>query len=180
MKRKFIKGVLYEVMSDKLDKSLVDDLSYNSDIKIEKSGVDIKEKIKQDLVKKIMCRDALLISIEILATQIGVVPGDEIDEYQTKGLRDKLSSPPRRYSWDQIRSTSIKSDKQPIVYGSINSESESKSISDENPFMVKYNEKVYKFIESSVDCFLLKTIIDNIIDTKTYSLNIQLATKLGF
>jgi hypothetical protein len=147
--REDIKSVKFTV-DQGVEKSIQSELTYESSIKIDKTGKEIKEKLKLIILDNIVKKNKIFNVLDNLVQITGELPNCTLDEYELKGFRKKLTVIPYKYN-DQ---------------------------SDVNKH--KYNNILREYIDLSVDCIVIKTIIDNIIENKDYQMNAALAAKLGF
>lgn len=161
--REDIKSVKYRI-DQAIQKSIASELNYESSVKIEKTGGEIKEKLKQIILDSVINKNRLFSELDQLVQNIGESPTQKLDEYELKGFRKRLTVIPYKYDYGQIYSN------QPVA---------DISYQDNNP-KCKYNNLLREYIDLSVDCIVIKTVIDNINDTKKYSLNVDLTAKLGF
>jgi hypothetical protein len=181
MNREDLKSMNFIVKDKKgeLRKSLSDDLGYSSDFKLDKTGYEIKEKLKLSLLERIFNKNLLLKQLQECSDIIGIPPMGTLDNHMFRGLRHKLQYIPHKYSYDQIYpkvSNEPSEVNEPLA-------TEKPPVEDQNPSkdkMREYNKKLNKYTELSVDCVYLKSIIDNISEKKVYSLNPAMIIKLGF
>ena len=160
MNREDIKSIK-AIVENAIEKSVTEDLVYESSMKVQAKGSELKDKLKAYLIELVLDKDTTFKEMQELADSIGIMPSGVLDAWELKGLRSKLSKIPFKYSHSQIY-TNERDD----AYGY-------------QP-MKDYNSKLAKFIDLSIECLFLRVTINNIKDDKSYQLSVQLATKLGF
>jgi hypothetical protein len=167
MNKEDIKSIFFLSNKNDIEKGLADDFQYNSDMKIDKKGSEIKESIKKILISYSLKKEIINSGLEQLIDKIGVQPEESFDNWYIKSYRGNADDLPKRYSYKQAYPNS-----SDVNY--VHSET------DESSLMNKYNHKICEYRDLSTDCLVLKTTYDNLKDDKVYSLNINLAVKLGF
>lgn len=141
-------------MENGINKSVASDLHYESSVKMEKTGAEIKSKLKLIILDSIMLKNKLMLQLDQIVAEVGELPSLPMEEYELKGFRGRLKVVPYKYPYDETyQGVSLKN---------------------------KYNNLLREFIDLSVDCIVLKTVIDNIDVTKGYQLSVDLTSKIGF
>lgn len=156
IEREDLKSVKFTIEKT-FEKGIGQDLSYEG-VKVDKTGKEIKDQLKERLVTLIVEKSHKFNELPVLAEKIIILPSSSLDEWELKGMRERISAIPYKYGYEQIYSDQ----------------------NNPNKDMQHYNNVLNNYIELSVDCLLIKTIIDNIAENKKYQLNIQLASKMGF
>ena len=166
MNREEIKSAKYMIENSDISKSLNYDLRNNL---IVVKGNELKLKLSEFLLNLILEKNNLFRQLEELSNKIGTPPECKLDEYETKGFRNRLQTIPYKYEWSTIYSEqqSQSSDLLPLVK------------SEKSDMMCKYNDMARNYVDLSVDSILVKTIYDNVDEKKIYPLKVEFASKIG-
>jgi hypothetical protein len=178
-KREDLKTLSFVFGDSEIKKSLAEDLNYSENqITIDKSGKEIKEKLKENLMQMAMKRAVMSSKMSECVEKIGIEPKCEFDSYDFRGFEDKFLIIPKKYGWEQMRN---EGDKQPMDSNIVVAEQKVEKVSEEvTDKMREYNNHAFKYLHISIDCMILKTILDNIKDNKEFKLKPTIAAKLGF
>lgn len=171
----------YEILSKKLErmasikfqvieKAVSDDFNYgakeaskdnvSSGIQVSKTGKEIKEALQKEFANAVEQKVHCYTKMDELVKEIGQNPESSFkDDYIINGWEGKIDLP-KKYCYEEIYV-----DNTPV---------------EKSKEMQKYNEHARKFIIHSIECKKLQTLINNIDEKKTFKLNIDLASKLGF
>ena len=166
MNREEIKSMKYMVQNN-ITKSLDYDLRDNL---VEIKGNLLKEKLSAFLVNLLLEKNLKFRELEILSKEIGIPPQQTLDEYETKGFRNRLQTIPYKYDYSVI---------YPQTQDGEIHDQLSPSKHEKADLMCKYNDKVRCYVDLSVDAILIKTIFDSVDDKKVYPLKLQFASKIG-
>lgn len=158
------------------EKAIVDDLSYSDDMRIEKTGKEIKEKLAVEANVIAMEKTAAVVKMQVLVDEIGCLPADRCGDYLIRGFEKHLGEVPRLYSYEQLYPKATV-DSSEVVYDQSTSAVNVKVGVDK---MRAYNNLAEEYIRRSVEAIKLKTMVDNLADSKKIKLNAQLASQLGF
>lgn len=139
-----------KAQEDELRKSIIDD-------HIEKSGLEIKEKLQLELSTIITDKESLVTKMSSLVKSVDSEPEVRVDSRLIKGFENQLENIPKQYSHTQIYSNSEKS----------------------TP-MRKFNQLASDYISKSIEELKFKTTIDNLSDDRVVRLTKSLADQLGF
>lgn len=158
------------LISSNFEKShIVDSLMYNEDMKLQKTGKEIKSQIESVKSTIESEKNVHYQNMEMYKKQVGIEPMDSFDEYDSKGLQDRIGMV-KRYGYDQKYQK-----KEDNIYQQNN------TITPEQvEAMEKYNHCARKYIRCSVDIIVLNTLYKNLSDSKKISLNPKQAALLGF
>lgn len=165
---------------DKIEKSHIEYTFGDSpDFKISKSGKEIKEKLKEMMTyeqQEITNYNSMIYGLK---SRIKDNPeGDAQTEfyYLLDGFEDKVGVlPGQPFTWKQCDCNRVVSDS-----GMENSvSSEEKEIS-QSEMMYQYNEALRKWIGCKREIAMLETMLNNLVDDKSYDLSVKVATTLGF
>ena len=174
------------VNTNDFEKAIVDDLSYSEDFRIEKTGKEVKEKLQAELITIAAEKITFMSQMGALVKTIGCLPNGKSDQWQIKGYEKYLGEVPRQYTYTQIYPTKDNEKAEPMVYP--NEYNPNSFPGDITPVPTKevvdkmreYNQVANNYICRSIDTIKLKTVIDNLSDTKRIKLSPQLAAQLGF
>lgn len=151
--REIIKSVKF-IMENGISKSVAHDLHYESSVKMEKTGAEIKSKLKLTILDSIMSKNKLMGQLDQIVADVCEMPSLPMEDYELKGFRSRLTAVPLKYPYEEnYQGVSLKN---------------------------KYNNLLREYIDLSVDCIILKTVIDNIDVNKSYQLSVDLTSKIGF
>ena len=150
---------------------VVDSLTYNGDIKIEKTGKEIKEQIgslKSSIETK---KNEHYQNMMMYKKQTGIEPMQDMDDYDSKGFGDKITSV-KIYGYDQ---------KYPKQDNNVVYPPQKQGLTiEQKEAMEGYNHCARKYIQCSVDLIVLSTLSKNLSDNKKISLRPKQAALLGF
>jgi len=182
-KREELKTLNFVFGDSEIKKSLAEDLNYSENqITIDKSGKEIKEKLKENLMQMAMKRAVMSSKMSECVEKIGIEPKCEFDSYDFRGFEDKFLIIPKKYGWEQMRNEGNKQPMDSNVVVNVDvAEQKVEKVSEEvTDKMREYNNHAFKYLHISIDCMILKTILDNIKDNKEFKLKPTIAAKLGF
>jgi hypothetical protein len=167
--------------TNEFEKAIVDDLSYSEDFRIEKTGKEVKEKLQVELSTIATEKITFISKMESLVKEIGCLPSGKPDQWQIRGFEKYLGEVPRQYPYEQI----YPNKKSEGCYPDSGSELPSYGITPVDSKMIvdkmrEYNQIASNYICRCIDAIKLKTVIDNLPDTKKIKLAPQLASQLGF
>lgn len=167
--------------TNEFEKAIVDDLSYSEDFRIEKTGKEVKEKLQIELTTIAAEKVAFISKMESLVKEIGCLPNGKPDQWQIRGFEKYLGDIPRQYSYEQL----YPNKKSESCYPDSGSELPLYGITPVDPKAIidkmrEYNQEASNYIHHCIDTIKLKTVIDNLSDTKKIKLSPQLASQLGF
>lgn len=148
------------VTENQIEKSVFQDVVYDSTFKIEKTGAEIKEAIKQLIIENLLKNNELFNRLDDLVQSIGESPEVKLQDNELKGFRRRLQVIPMKYSHEKCYPNT-------------------ESYSNPDNLRSKYNSLVWEFIDAAVDNIVLKKIFDGLKDDKGYKLNSVLAAKFG-
>jgi hypothetical protein len=170
-------GHFSENVQKDIQKSIADDISYTEDFKIEKTGKEIKEKLQIELSTIGTEKLNSVTKMESLVKEIGCLPNGKPEWWGARGYEKYLGSLPMQYSHEQIYPNETKCENE--VYDSLTPTTSlvSKDIKEK---MREYNRLASDYISRSVEEIKLRTVIQNLSDTKKIKLSPQLAAQLGF
>jgi len=143
--------------SNDFEKSIVD--KSISEERIEKSGLEIKEKLQTELSAIVANKEAFMAKMISLVKEIGQQPAGSLDRRLIKGFEDKISELPKQYGYDQIYSD----------------EEISKSAE-----MRDFNQTATSYVKHCVEEVKLNTVLTDLPDDKMVLLSKALADELGF
>lgn len=149
---------------------VVDSLMYNEDMKLEKTGKEIKSQIETVKANCEAEKNKHYQNMMVYQKQTGIVPMDSFDEYETKGLNERIGEV-KRYGYNQ---------KYPSEKTFTSIYNNNSITPEQKEAMEKYNDCARKYIQSSVDIIVLNTLSKNLSDNKKISLNLKQAALLGF
>jgi hypothetical protein len=154
----------------------------------EKSGADIKFQITQTMADYHKKMSLYIDDMKSLINDIGVIPGDNCNDYKWRDCSLVVPNLPKRFSWDQIRTHDDSSMNK--TYSLHVSEDCSAPYISEQPAMPqqlnvkinlqRYNDYCEKYCDMAFDCKIMETIYRNISDTKTYNLTLSQLVALSF
>jgi hypothetical protein len=127
--------------------------------RVEKSGVEIKEKLQVELSEIQTVTDQNLTKMSSLVKSIGELPADSMDRKLIKGFENHITELPRQYGFDQIYAD------QALVKGRE---------------MRDFNQTALSFVKSRVEELKLRAVIANLPDEKMVQMSKALADQLGF
>jgi len=169
---------------DEFEKAIVDDLSYSEDFRIEKTGKEVKEKLQIEMATITVEKTAFMVKLELLVKDIGCLPSGKPDQWQIRGFERYLGEVPRQYAYEQIykkhseeSESMYPNDYVPNSFPGGITPVFTKEIVDK---MREYNQVAGDYIRRCTDAIKLKTVIDNLADSKKIKLAPQLAAQLGF
>jgi hypothetical protein len=170
-------SLAYQVANtNEFEKSITDDLSYSEDMRIEKTGKEIKEKLATEASTITVEKAAAVVKMQALVDEIGCLPADRCGSYLIRGFEKHLGEVPRMYSYEQLYPKTV-ADNSEVVYEQPVPAVNVKTGVDK---MRAYNNLAEEYIRRSIEAIKLKTIVDNLADSKKIKLNAQLAAQLGF
>lgn len=152
---------------------VVDSLMYNEDMKLEKTGKEIKSQIETVKANCEAEKNKHYQNMMMYQKQAGIVPMDSFDEYDTKGLSERIGEV-KRYGYNQ------KYQEKPDSTVFYQQQNNNSITSEQREAMDKYNDCARKYIQYSVDIIVLNTLSKNLSDNKKISLNLKQAALLGF
>jgi hypothetical protein len=185
-------SLAYQVTNtNEFEKAIVDDLSYSEDFRIEKTGKEVKEKLQSEVTTIAADKIAMVAKMEALVGEIKTLPSGKADHWQMRGFEKYIGEVPCQYSYaqiypnknDQDNSECVKSDgmyvetNYPSNFPGGITPVDPKVITDK---MREYNQVANDYICRCVEAIKLKTVMDNLADSKKIKLNAQLAAQLGF
>jgi hypothetical protein len=157
---------------------VVDSLVYNEDMKLQKTGKEIKSQIETVKSNCEQEKNKYYQDMMIYQKQVGIAPTCNFDEYETKGLYERIGEV-KKYGYDQRYPNSNVKELDSAVSNSY--QQENNTITDEQKqAMDNYNTAARKYIQYSVDIIVLNTLSKNLSDNKKISLNVKQAALLGF
>lgn len=160
------------LISNRFEKShVIDSLVGNEGMKIDKTGKEIKSQIisvKSTLEAK---KNIHYQNMLMYKKQAGIEPTGYFDEYDTRGLQDRVGEV-KRYGYDQ----KYQKKEEDNLYN----QNSSVVTEQQKEAMDKYNDCAREYIERSVDIIVLDTLAKNLSDNKKISLNPKQAALLGF
>jgi len=127
--------------------------------KIEKSGLEIKEKLQADLAGLQAAKKAFFHQMDSLVGTIGVLPAGQIDRKILKGFEASVTDVPKQYSYNQIYS----------------GEALEKAAS-----MREFNACADGYVKDCIEEIRLTAVISNLQDDQIIPLSKALADQLGF
>lgn len=160
-----------------VEKSITDDLVYDLEIKIEKTGREIKEKLMEELNRVVSNKNSLASEMERLLTEIGEAPRGKAENWELRGYEKYFAVVPFKYSYTQVYPAGTESKGELLQADAPVDSIEVKSIQDK---MRAYNKTVNEYISRFIEELRLKTVINNLSDDKKVKLNPRLASELGF
>lgn len=171
-----IRRNIADSFTDQLNKSHITDsfLHSSNELKIYKSGQQIKDSLTQTKQKYTASKQLCLEQMEQLLKQCGQQPTEEIDKYMLSPYEDKFSMLPKTFSWKVCDSIS---EKQSVSELTITDQSQPNQ--DAAQCCRKYNDCVRKYITTCKDCFVIDTMINGLQDKRQYELTIRQAAALG-
>lgn len=170
----------------KIEKSTQDDLQKAEDIekglshefrdiKIEKTGKEIKEKLTLMVPKLQSQCDKMKSKMNKLVEEIGCKPDQEADHYEIDRYGDDV---PNRYSYECCY------DQNKDVVAQMNSGNQivqTETLTEDQRNMCRqYNDLRYKCMDVQADIKYLNTLIENMDDKEKVKLSAELAMKIGF
>lgn len=171
------------VSKDMLVKSHIGyQFSNSENLAIEKKGSEIKERLIAIKSKELTEAAGHQAKMEALLATIPNQPTDKIESYIADGM--DVNSLPNVFNWGETycnTDSCVKVSETPILTESTVNETPAKSaeqiICDSKR---EYNRCAEKFVQGQVEVKLIDTMINNLIDTKTYKLVVKQAAILGF
>jgi hypothetical protein len=163
--------------SNEIEKSIIDSLSYNPEIKIEKTGKEIK--VNLVLVKSNIEQQKNLHYQNMLAYKKDVnIEPDEQYSYYNENLAGRVNAP-KFYSYDQRwgRGEEVKENSS-ITYPK--TEVVVSITKDQKNAMAKYNDCAREYSKCLTDLLTIDTLLKNLNDNKKIALSVSQATALGF
>jgi hypothetical protein len=158
------------------EKSITDDLSYTEDMHIEKTGKEVKEKLLAEATTITADKAAAVVKMQALVDEIGTLPGACMQDYLMRGFERQLGAVPRLYGYEQIYPKPA-TDGTEAIYDQPAPAVNIKAGVDK---MRAYNNLAEEYVRRSVEAIKLKTMVDNMPDSKKIKLSAQLAAQLGF
>lgn len=166
---------------EKLEKSHIEYTFGDSpDFKISKTGKEIKEKLNDMMIAEQQEIANYTNMIYGLKSRISESPeGDAQSEfyYLLDGFEDKVGVlPGQPFTWKQCDCN------RPISNDGASSFSNESSKKEESQsdLMYQYNEALRKWIGCKREIAMLDTMLNNLVDNKSYNLSVKVATTLGF
>lgn len=144
------------------------------DFKVSKKGKDIKTALGTQLAGIESKQQTLMSEMNALKLQIKEEPTQDFcanHSYMCDGMLDKTNIP-KEYGYNQDKVMDSASSQSYVYQEPVNK--------DVQRMKSQYDDKLYSYVNRIQDIQKMNTIINNIDDNKTYNLNAQLASKLGF
>ena len=166
-----------------LTKGELSDSFIYSDLKLKKSGKDIKEKVTTLQISYNSQKDIILEEIKKSQKDLNIEPDREIDIYYLKNNKTLLSECPKIISYDMMSELAPYQKNDSSYWGdkSLSENSiEEEEIRDKRRLMEVYNEKVYKYCDIVSSLFIIKTLLASFEDKKQYELNLKQLIALGY
>lgn len=155
-----INSIYYSCCTDIKKSEDSEYISSEFSVSVEKTGKEIKQNLLREYGLKENYKGQLLLQLSQLVEQIGELPTSFMTSYLVSDWRGKLDIP-KVYEKSKIY------DEQ---YQKLHNGDK----------MLKYNDIARQFLQSSVECKKLNTVINNIDEKRKFKLNTQLASKIGF
>lgn len=167
--------ILGEYDHDEIQKSHITEIfGYGQNqIQISKTGKEIKSALQGIKAKEEAEKSKYLTQYTTILAQIGCEPTEDVEEYVVDGFTDKLGDVPKMFSWRECYNDS----------GSLSSFTnlqEKESANDICKLKEQYNRCVRKYIDCCKEIAQIDTMINNLEDSKKFSLTVKQATILGF
>jgi hypothetical protein len=163
--------LVVEKGQDDLEKSISDDLSYSGkedQFRKNVKGDELKSKIKAVKLIKENLKDNILSKMKMCVAEIDIMPNERMDNYRTKEWGAVIEVP-LVYSYKQ---------RYPVKTDTMQVEQDQGKSKQEK--MHEYNNYASEFVDCSIECKKLDTIIEAINDKINYKLPISVASKIGF
>lgn len=159
-------------IAEKFEKSHLDQVLNSEALTIKKTGEEIIDKLEDLLKEEEEYVKEYKEDLEESMSEAGIVPDEEVSEWEKKELEDV----PKRYSWKQRCSNQcIESGN-----GSAPENPTPQPTDEQKKAMSEYNETVGKLIGCMLEVKRIKTLVENLDKTKSFELNTELASMLGF
>jgi hypothetical protein len=154
-----------------LEKSIQDNI-HNINIEFNKTGAEIKDKLKYLIAKEEIRKQITKEQLRNLEEDITIPPTKEPNKYQLKNVANiYLHLLPKKYElcdeFDMI------SQRNSILY-------KEEPINEIKQLKVKYNNLVDQYIESLVEFSYIDTFINNLVDDNSYCLTPNQLVIFGF
>ena len=162
--------------TNELEKSIVDSLSYNDGVKIEKTGKEIKEQIASIRAEIEAQKNVSIIQMAEYRKLISIEPDEAPSDYDLEQLGRNVSNLPNCYSWEQRCGDKKISDSNTISYP----KQEITVAEDQKLAMNNYNKTYRTYLKCFGDLAVVDTMTRNLPDSKKITLSIKQATMLGF
>lgn len=165
----------YKSQENVIEKSVVDTLSYNPDIKIEKTGKEIKESLVPIRVNTEEEKNKHYQNMLAFKKEAGIEPTEKFDYYYNENTRIDT---PNIYSYEQKygKNNSIEQDSMITL-----PKSEVVFITDvQKEAMNKYNHCARQYVKCLMDIVTIDTLTKNLSDNKKIALTVNQASALGF
>jgi len=149
---------------DLIEKSHINEFVYNEDMKVSKTGKELKEKFQEQIKGEVEEIREYSTKIQELLQKIGEQPTKKVDEiwyYRVDGWEDKLPILPMIFG---------------DGYASIN-EGDGSGVKGDK---YEYDQLVGRLIDCNIEIIMLNTMIENMKDNKEYKLTVRQAAMLGF
>lgn len=160
-KRQVVKTEDKALYVESIQKSHITDMFSNSEIKINKKGFEIKERLVEMKNKELQMCAQNQAKLEILKAKLGCEPTEKVSEWVLEGF--DISIEPKIYSYDSCDWEPIEGTETNI--GSLKSE---------------YNSVANNYVKSQIDICTIDTMINNLVDNTFYPISIKQAALLGF
>lgn len=150
---------------DLIEKSHINEFVYNEDMKVSKTGKELKEKFQEQIKGEVEEIREYMENVNGLLVSIGEQPTKQVKDvwyYKIDGWEDKLPVLPMIYG---------------AGYKSLEGESNSE---DRDVNKYKYDQLVSKLIDCYIEVLMLNTMINSMKDSKEYKLTVRQAAMLGF
>jgi hypothetical protein len=159
-----------------IEKSVIDSLSYNPEIKIEKTGKEIKVNlipVKSNIEQQ---RDLHYQNMLAYKKDANVEPEEQYS-YYNKNLVGRINVP-KSYSYNQRwGNDGPKDSESSITYPKTEIVAITK---DQKIAMNKYNDCAREYVKCLTDLLTIDTLLKNLNDNKKVALSVSQATALGF
>lgn len=160
--------------NDVIEKSVVDSLSYNQDIKIEKTGKEIKESLTPVRSNVENEKNQHYQNMMMYKKEAGIEP-EENSNYYYDEISKRIDSP-KMYSYNQ-RYGKGDLKENVITYPKVEPETVTK---EQIGLMDKYNNCARQYVKCMADLITIDTLTKNLSDNKKIALTVQQASALGF
>lgn len=165
--KNIVKSLLLQNIEDQdlIEKSHINEFVYNEDMKVSKTGKELKEKFQEQIKGEVEEIREYMENVNGLLVSIGEQPTKQVKDvwyYKIDGWEDKLPVLPMIYG---------------AGYKSLEGESNSE---DRDVNKYKYDQLVSKLIDCYIEVLMLNTMINNMKDSKEYKLTVRQAAMLGF
>lgn len=156
---------------DAIEKSdVVDAFRYDSNIKITKTGKQLKEALSKVRETYESEKNQLAKQMNECLKQCTIAPTQDPSEYIFRGYKSQMIFIPKMFSYKECSER---------VESSINGENTTTQ-SEQSKCCDQYNSCAEKYIRKCVDVLFLDTLKNGLGDNEKYSLNMQQAAVLGF